>query len=152
MPSAQLRKSAQHCLVQVRGQTAGSGFLVAPGYVITCAHVAGVTGSHVELSWHGAELTGTVLAASPAPDRAGLWPYPDLAIVALRNPPEGHPCARLQDRIPLGGQQLNAVGYSEKFRWEPDVVTTTFTYQGDQYLGSGLLLRLKHDEVTPGMS
>ncbi|MGW2518844.1 VMAP-C domain-containing protein [Streptomyces sp. NPDC001617] len=152
MSSAQLSKFAQQCLVQVRGQTAGSGFLAAPGYVVTCAHVAGVAGSHVELLWRGSRLRGTVLDASPAPDGEALWPYPDLAIVEVHDPPEDHPCAWLHDRIPLGGQQLTAVGYSDKFRWEPDVVTSTFAYGGDQYLGTGLLIRLKQDEVTPGMS
>ncbi|WP_030595461.1 trypsin-like peptidase domain-containing protein [Streptomyces fulvoviolaceus] len=152
MPSAQLIRSAQDCLVQVRGRTAGSGFLAAPGYVVTCAHVAGVTGSPVELFWHGRQLRGTVLAASPAPTAEGLWPYPDLAIVELQDPPGDHPCAWLHDRIPLGGQQLTSAGHSDKYRYEPEVVTSTFTCQGDQFFDGGLMLRLKQDEVTPGMS
>lgn len=147
-----LSRSAQRCLVQVRGRTAGSGFLAAPGYVVTCAHVAGVTGSSVELLWNGSSLRGTVLAASPAPDDEGLWPYPDLAIVELQDPPEAHPCAWWHDRIPLGGQQLTALGYSDKYGREPEVVTSTFTYQGDHHFKGGLMLRLKQDEVTPGMS
>lgn len=152
MSSAQLIRSAQDCLVQVRGRTAGSGFLAAPGYVVTCAHVSGVTGSAVEMYWHGRLLRGTVRAASPAPDDEGLWPYPDLAIVELQDPPEGHPCAWWHDQIPVGGQQLTAAGYSDKYTYEPEVVTSTFTYQGDQNFHDGPMFRLKQDEVTPGMS
>ncbi|MFE2711939.1 trypsin-like peptidase domain-containing protein [Streptomyces mirabilis] len=152
MQTAQLTGSAQHCLVQVRGRTAGSGFLAAPGYVVTCAHVAGATGDLIKLFWQGSELRGTVLAASATPAYDGLWPYPDLAIVELQDPPEGHPCAWWHDQIPLGGQQLAAVGYSDKYRYEPEALTSAFTYQGDQFLDGGLMLRLKQDEVTPGMS
>ncbi|WP_406260673.1 serine protease [Streptomyces chartreusis] len=152
MPSARLIRAVQDCLVQVRGRTAGSGFLAAPGYVVTCAHVAGAEGSQVELAWQGNQLSGTVLAASPAPTGQGLWPYPDLAIVELQDPPADHPCAWWHDRIPLGGQKLTAAGYSDKYRYQPEVVTTNFTHQGDQFLDSGLMLRLKQDEVTPGMS
>lgn len=152
MPSAQLIRSIQDCLVQVRGRTAGSGFLAAPGYVVTCAHVAGATGSSVELFRHGRQLRGTVLAASPPPAGEGLWPYPDLAIVELQDPPGDHPCVWLHDQIPLGGQKLTAAGYSDKYRYEPEVVTSAFTYQGDQYVDGGMMFRLKQDEVTPGMS
>lgn len=152
MQTARLIGSAQNCLVQVRGRTAGSGFLAAPGYVVTCAHVAGVMGSPVTLFWQGGELRGTVLAASAAPAYDGLWPYPDLAIVGLDDPSKGHPCAWWHDQVPLGGQQLTAIGYSDKYRYEPEVLTSTFTYQGDQFLDGGLMLRLKQDEVTPGMS
>ncbi|MEU9288804.1 trypsin-like peptidase domain-containing protein [Streptomyces sp. NPDC048275] len=152
MQTAQLTQSAKQCLVQVQGRIAGSGFLAAPGYVVTCAHVAGAVGSPVKLSWQGAELDGTVSAASPAPAYGGLWPYPDLAIVRLVDPPEGHPCAWWHDRIPMGGQQLATVGHSDKYRSEPEPLTSTFVYQGDQFLDGGLMLRLKQDEVTPGMS
>lgn len=143
---------AQQCLVRVRGRTAGSGFLAAPGYVVTCAHVAGERGGPVTVSWQGRELGGSVLAASAAPAHSGLWPYPDLAIVALQDPPEGHPCAWWHDQIPRGGQQLTAIGYSDKYRVEPEIVTAVFAYQGDQFFDGGLMFRLKHDEVTPGMS
>ncbi|MEU0815108.1 trypsin-like peptidase domain-containing protein [Streptomyces mirabilis] len=147
-----LTRSARLCLVQVRGRTTGSGFLAAPGYVVTCAHVAGAAGSPVKLSWQGAELDGMVLTASAAPLYGGLWPYPDLAIVELADPPVGHPCAWWHDQIPMGGQQLTAVGYSDKYRAEPEPLSSTFVYQGDQFLDDGLMLRLKQDEVTPGMS
>jgi hypothetical protein len=152
MSSARLIRSAQDCLVQVRGRTAGSGFLAAPGYVVTCAHVVGATGSPVELSWHGSPLRGTVLAASPAPVGEGLWPYPDLAIVELQDPPPNHPCAWWHDQIPMGDQQLVSAGFSDTYGYEPEVVTSTFTYQGTHFFHDGPMLRLKQDEVTPGMS
>ncbi|MGW0558272.1 VMAP-C domain-containing protein [Streptomyces sp. NPDC002926] len=149
---ADLTRTARQCLVQVRGRTAGSGFLAAPGHVVTCAHVAGTAGSPVKVSWQGSEFDGAVLAASPAPVSGGLWPYPDLAIVGLTDLPEGHLCTWWHDQIPAGGQALTALGHSDKYRSVPEPLTSTFDYQGDQSLDGGLMLRMKRDEITPGMS
>ncbi|MGW5058620.1 VMAP-C domain-containing protein [Streptomyces sp. NPDC004096] len=138
----------------VHGQTQGSGFLAAPGFVVTCAHVAGaVVGAYVKVYWGTTELSGSVIAASPAPTQGGLWPYPDLAIVQLVDPPKDHPCAWLYDRRPIGGSRLTAIGYSDKYRRAvPEPLTATFEYQGEQTLDGGPMLRLKQDEVTNGMS
>ncbi|MFK0120048.1 trypsin-like peptidase domain-containing protein [Streptomyces sp. NPDC090994] len=135
------------------GRRPGSGFFAAPGYVVTCAHVAGSeAGAAVKVHWGTTELAGKVVAASPPPARGGLWPYPDLAIVRLTDPPAGHPCAWLADRYPLGGSPLTAVGYSDTYRTVAEPLTSAFAYQGDQTLDGGRMLRLKQDEVTGGMS
>ncbi|MGW2847317.1 trypsin-like peptidase domain-containing protein, partial [Streptomyces sp. NPDC001274] len=75
----------------------GSGFFVAPGWVLTCAHVATEGRGHrvdVVFRTAGGEsvrVGGTVRAALPErrPDHGG-WPPPDLALVQLLRPVE-HP-------------------------------------------------------------
>ncbi|AKG45412.1 VMAP-C domain-containing protein [Streptomyces xiamenensis] len=91
----------------------GSGFFVAPGWVLTCAHVALRGGSgeggkrEVGLSFEemgdgGATATHTVRGivewAQPEHSPAGdIWPGPDLALVRVLNPPP-HPCVWLSER------------------------------------------------------
>ncbi|MER7108562.1 VMAP-C domain-containing protein [Streptomyces sp. NPDC000229] len=151
--AGQLTEQGRRCLVRVHGRTSGSGFLAAPSYVVTCAHVSGAAvGSPVTVHWGKAELDGRVVAASPAPTGGGLWPYPDLAIVKLSDAPTDHPCAWWYDRLPSGGSPLTAIGFSDKYRAVPEPLTSTFEYQGEQTLDGGRMLRLKRDEVTNGMS
>ncbi|MFF8697261.1 trypsin-like peptidase domain-containing protein [Streptomyces sp. NPDC015144] len=82
----------------------GSGFFVAPGWVLTCAHVATEGRGHrvdVVFRTAGGEsvrVGGTVRAALPErrPDHGG-WPPPDLALVQLLRPVE-HPCVYVSER------------------------------------------------------
>ena len=72
----------------IDGSIRGTGFVVAPGLVLTNAHV--VAGQQDVLVAPAERVESTsparVLAASPPPDaRAGgstLWPFPDLAVLA----------------------------------------------------------------------
>ncbi|WP_311702736.1 VMAP-C domain-containing protein [Streptomyces litchfieldiae] len=84
----------------------GSGFFVAPNWVLTCAHVAlrggggEGGGREVGLSVRGVErlLTGRVEWAQPEHNAAGgLWPAPDLALIRLLEPVP-HPCVWLTER------------------------------------------------------
>ncbi|WP_461297177.1 S1 family peptidase [Streptomyces harbinensis] len=91
----------------------GSGFFVAPGWVLTCAHVALRGGRdeggkrEVGLSFEetgdgGATVTHTVRGlvewAQPEHSPPGdIWPGPDLALVRVLNPPP-HPCVWLSER------------------------------------------------------
>lgn len=100
----------------------GSGFFVAPNWVLTCAHVAcrgvppaqagggsqdgeeaaGVgqpAAREVTVGWGERMLGGVVEWAEPASHGAGSWPAPDLALIRLLNPVEvAHPCVWLTER------------------------------------------------------
>ncbi|MDT0265643.1 trypsin-like peptidase domain-containing protein [Streptomyces sp. DSM 44915] len=90
----------------------GSGFFVAPEWVLTCAHVAlggdGVQGGRREvgLTFRGVDrpVPGRVVWAQPdePPPAGGMWPAPDLALVRLLGPPppgpEGPGCVWLSER------------------------------------------------------
>ncbi|WP_220131163.1 trypsin-like peptidase domain-containing protein [Streptomyces sp. PT12] len=92
----------------------GSGFFIAPNWVLTCAHVAlhgGTNGGtdgrqgqggarEVGLSFRGARrpVTGRVEWARPEESATGgPWPAPDLALIRLLEP-VAHPCVWLSER------------------------------------------------------
>ncbi|HZF92608.1 trypsin-like peptidase domain-containing protein [Streptomyces sp.] len=105
----------------------GSGFLVAPGWVLTCAHVLPLA--------RGAEAVGPLRVQGYRLDvraRLGYWlggggdPDEDLALVRLLDPVPVHACVRLTDRYdtphrvtalgwrtPQGGQPQRWTGHSE---------------------------------------
>ncbi|MFB6816881.1 trypsin-like peptidase domain-containing protein [Streptomyces sp. NPDC056347] len=86
------------------GDFLGSGFFVAPSWVLTCAHVAGEgRGRQVDVVYRTARgeavrVEGAVRAALPE-ERPGTggWPSPDLALVQLLRPVE-HPCVYVSER------------------------------------------------------
>ena len=163
MSEQRLRQLLRDCLVQIDstdGRPAGSGFFVAPGYVLTCSHVVKRRAqSPVTGQWHGAPWSGTVVYASPPPppgkddedsedDTSTIWPEPDLAVIHL----EGgitHPCVRLSPRETEEGLQVVAAGRRQPFGDVPgDFFSATMEYTG-KFL---YLMRLKNEKFGRGMS
>lgn len=88
------------------GTFLGSGYFVAPSWVLTCAHVArGGEGDEVVVVYEPAPgrgmsaVSGHVAAALPegAGPVPGSWPAPDLALVRLSEPVD-HECVYLSER------------------------------------------------------
>lgn len=90
------------------GTFLGSGFFVAPSWVLTCAHVAcGGEGGEVTVVYESAPGRGTSAVpgrlAATLPGRAeraepsGNWPAPDLALVQLTEPAD-HECVYVSER------------------------------------------------------
>lgn len=85
----------------------GSGFFVAPSWVLTCAHVAASgEGGEVTVVYESGPgggtcaVSGKVAATLPegaGPDARGNWPPPDLALVQLREPVD-HDCVYVSER------------------------------------------------------
>ncbi|MFJ4330148.1 MULTISPECIES: trypsin-like peptidase domain-containing protein [unclassified Streptomyces] len=84
----------------------GSGYFVAPSWVLTCAHVAcGGEGDEVVVVYEPAPgrgmsaVSGHVAAALPegVGSVPGNWPAPDLALVRLSEPVD-HECVYLSER------------------------------------------------------
>ena len=100
----------------------GSGFFVAPGWVLTCAHVVGKGGAGV---WRGERaigitiesgevLTGELGFGLPAPEDPEVppqsWPLPDLALV--RVPDAADPdCLWLTDRSTCAPAEVALYGW-----------------------------------------
>ncbi|MER5882922.1 trypsin-like peptidase domain-containing protein [Streptomyces sp. NPDC001941] len=143
----------EDCRVRVSGPTHGTGFFVAPGLVVTCAHVAGATaGAEVPVHWRGREHAGVVLAASPAPaGPRGLWPFPDLAVVRV---PEvaGHPCVWLEDSEPPSGSEVTVVGYSDVYGQGLSERTAELTRRGSEGPHGARMTGLVGGEVNRGLS
>lgn len=143
----------RHAVVQVAADGRfGSGVLVAPGFLLTCAHVvASGHGAAVRVRWAGREYAATVRYASP-PTGHGVWTYPDLAVVELDQPPQGHPCAWLDQRWPSVGGQLLALGYSDVYRAGAVPHPALLDYDGPRPYGDGDMLQLAGREIADGMS
>ncbi|MBB5784394.1 hypothetical protein HD596_011150 [Nonomuraea jabiensis] len=83
------------------GELKGTGFLVTPRHVLTCAHVLGELeatseGARLDLVRPGRHepLTGTVRQVLPpvkGPEK--MWAMPDLAVVEIDGDPGGRTCA-----------------------------------------------------------
>ncbi|MBM9503606.1 VMAP-C domain-containing protein [Actinacidiphila acididurans] len=141
----------------------GSGFFVAPGWVLTCAHVA-LAGQEesvgaarrVTIGYGDALLGGVVEWADPdVPPGAdpGHWPAPDLALVRLLDHVE-HPCVWLTERT-AKGYTTNQVAF---FGWidmdgELYEYNGRCTISGQLGAGSGGILKLgNEDEMPRGVS
>ena len=106
----------QHCTVAVYGSDGftGSGVWVMPSVVLTCAHVVHAAQAPCQVSWQGQYYA---LDHDPDlfPPPSGRWddsyPFPDLAVRRIRNPP-AHPSAQLAMEDPPIGAQVYAAGFS----------------------------------------
>ncbi|MGI8984504.1 MAG: S1 family peptidase [Acidimicrobiales bacterium] len=138
----------RRCVVRVddgAGEFLGTGFFVAPGVVLTCAHVVeGAAG--VGVVWEGASSPATVadVAADPAVD---------LALLRFEVVPEGHPCARLGP-VPLLGEALYIAGHT---KGEHAAGVVAFTGAGTELEspiteGDITFHKLAQGQVLPGFS
>ncbi len=110
------------------GQVWGSGFFVAPGLLLTNAHVlwpqegAGDPGrgdGKIGVATADRVLTGSWAAALPGrrPRRrdGDLPPWPDLALVRVEEPDE-HPCVWLSEDLPTDGCRVAVRGYAAVYQ------------------------------------
>ena len=121
----------------------GTGFFVAPGLILTCAHVvdtAQKNSSPVEVHWHGQTASAQIQEFRNAP-------YPDLALLQVNLP--NHPCVLLH-----GGaepfSQLYSYGYPDN---DPDGAASSVTFDSEGWAGMQQeLLKFKLGQVRPGRS
>ncbi|MER5275437.1 trypsin-like peptidase domain-containing protein [Streptomyces sp. NPDC002809] len=104
------------------GEFLGSGFFIAPSWILTCAHVAmrgeggvvNVVFKEDRYTGKLAEVPGRVVVAMPGtrPPGATGWPAPDLALIQLRRPVE-HACVYVTERSGalLRGSDIRCVGW-----------------------------------------
>ncbi|MFJ3658273.1 trypsin-like peptidase domain-containing protein [Streptomyces nigra] len=153
-PLALLQEHLGTCRVRVHGASQGAGFFVAPGYVVTCAHVAGAqTGKRVPVFWKGTEFEGSVMTASAPPRGRELWPYPDLAVIQLLDAPADHPCVWLDSVPPSHGADLTAFGFSDIYEpGEASERSAALRRGGTTDALGGRMLELVGGEVNKGLS
>ncbi|MFF2405785.1 trypsin-like peptidase domain-containing protein [Streptomyces sp. NPDC058092] len=144
----------------------GSGFFIAPSWVLTCAHVAMEgEGRHVNVVFKpdpgSAEtaVEGTVVAAlpesRPGASGAGGWPAPDLALIRLLRP-VAHPCVYVTERPAgmFGGGSVLYAGWTDggsgqltRFSGRCQVMGTFGDWAEDDEQ-----MRLDGDRMYPGLS
>jgi tetratricopeptide (TPR) repeat protein len=153
-PERSLEDLLRAATVRVEGGvTPGAGFFVAPGRVLTCAHVVG---EHPEVTviWDGGARRAT--ACPEAVLRDGGWPipdlddgYPDVAVLSVDL--DGHPCVGLDEDIPTTGDFFQTYGYPDE---GGSVVLTpaTLTYRGLKAEHPTEFISAGADTVRQGMS
>src|SRR6266498_706719 len=117
----------------------GTGFFVAPGLVLTCAHVikdAQPETSSVELYWNGQPYSGQITI---------VLPVPDLALLQVNL--VDHPCIYLhEEAVPY--DDLYSYGYPDT---HPNGDPATFSLEGKAG-EQGEQLKFKMGQVRPGLS
>ncbi|MGH3869709.1 MAG: trypsin-like peptidase domain-containing protein [Pseudonocardiaceae bacterium] len=144
------------------GATA-TGVLVAPGWVLTCAHVVEGCDAVRVVPDRGAAPEGTqaavpqqvdarVRARSEAPaasSTTAFWPFPDLALLELVGWAD-HVCAPLTRDRPEHGSEPLAWGFGRREQGvDPVGSAALFNYVGMD--GDGYL-QLKAGDASPGLS
>ena len=147
------------CTVRVLGgPMTGAGFFVAPGTVITCAHVAG-NGAGLTVRWERdgqppqeVPVSGPpmVLAGGGRPIPALDAGYPDLAVLKIAGF-NGHPCVSIDPQWPGPHDQFQVFGYPREGGAE-QLTPARLTYRGTHGTAPTAFLDLASDTIKPGMS
>lgn len=130
----------------------GSGFFVAPNWVLSCAHVAlggGRGGREVGLSFGTHTVRGLVEWAQPEgpPPGGAKWPAPDLALIRVLQPVP-HSCVWLTDRTShvFTRKRVAFFGYTEE-DGEMEAISGSCAIRGE--LGTDGQLKLSNDDEIP---
>jgi len=129
-------------LIPVKSKTWGTGFFVAKGKIITCAHVVQCYETEkIVVLWQGQEWEARIDHIQPSPI--------DLALLQVQLPEEEHPpCAFLDEGFnPF--DQLYVYGYPDDF---PEGSSVTITCEGIAKDQGMTLIKAQAGQVRPGHS
>ncbi len=152
----------QECVVRVDvgGEFRGSGFFVAPGEVLTCAHVV-ADGDKAVVAGKGGEFAAEVVERVPSlpadsPDRR-FHALPDVALLRLSESPPSHPCVHLDHEHPAAGasfDRLYLYGFTAG-EHDPQMVSSSpaqVKYKGLLEEAGQPLFKLGGDQIRRGYS
>ncbi len=130
--------------LQASGQS-GTGFFVAPGLILTCAHVVTEGNSRepitpVKVYWKNHEYTAIV-------EKLPVNPEVDLALLQLEQPIHEQPCVSLDESV-VNQDSIYSVGYTDDY---PNGDPRDFIYTG--LTGDDPpLMTFRDEQVQPGFS
>ncbi|WP_371518263.1 trypsin-like peptidase domain-containing protein [Kitasatospora sp. NBC_01300] len=145
------RLATEQAVLIETAESSGTGFLVAPDTVLTCAHVVR-SDPHPAVTVHGRTLRAEVVAREPRQDPdGGIYAYPDLAVLRLPEPLDTAG-VWLADQVPPGGSDVIVHGFS-------DATLDAGIHRDTLYLSvvgrsgeAGHFVRLRSDQVVQGFS
>ena len=152
-----LRKTTVQVL-DAAGRLQGTGFFVAPGLILTAAHVVErFDGEPILIRWKAEQAVPaqSVWAEPPwCPPGIDIYPLPDLAMLhAQAALSYDHPCAMLAERI-VGSDGFLADGYGPA-ETDPDRISPNpvrVDYEGMKPEVGGDLIKCKGSLLDQGMS
>ncbi len=156
-PLGSLEEQLSKCVVHLEPDSkvgTGSGFFVAPGLILTCAHVVkqakdtSKPAGSVKVRWRGTECAGSVLERHFLAE-----PFPDLALVSVNT--TDHPIVLVQSEFPRAGDPLWSYGYPDRYQAGDSVGQLVCEGWNDLESPPNPLARqikLTHSELRPGMS
>ncbi|MDJ0582845.1 serine protease [Crocosphaera sp.] len=143
------REYLQQCTVRLNhGESQGTGFFVASGFILTCAHVVKIVDDKpINVFCKANNQTYTAKTEI-------LLKYPlDLALLKLEGDIPKHSCVNLDEKEPKINQDLYIFGYpkGEGVNYsEGD--SATFKYEGESFKKNVLLYKLKKGQLIDGFS
>jgi hypothetical protein len=147
--------------IEQDGEHRGTGFFVAPGFVLTAAHVvaaAKVAGDTITVRWQGQsfDVPADKVGLLAEPDESDLYPWPDAAWLEVAV--DTHPCVPLDEAWPADAPPPTIWSWAfadELLPGRVGGVSVRLDYVGrieDAADESHDLLKLRWDMVIPGMS
>ncbi len=141
-----LEELLQQCTVKITVPGGwGTGFFVASGLVLTCAHVVrNAADAPIALFYAARGLSLSAIAIASADDGETL----DLALLKLSEPLPDHPCVLLDEEPLAIGQELYSYGYLQSYPHAAPVRPIHEGWTGD----NPPLLKLQGAQIEAGIS
>ncbi len=150
------------CVVRVESEDGflGTGFLIAPGEVLTCAHVVHGTDApavHGEGWSSSTSVTARLPNLGAGESAAAFYPLPDVALLRLDAAPDGLCCVRLGTELPAVGPPPAMLRIDAFTKGEHDAAAVgrspaSTVYEGPFEEGGNVLLKLADGQVFAGYS
>ncbi|BAY74108.1 trypsin-like protein serine protease typically periplasmic containing C-terminal PDZ domain-like protein [Nostoc linckia NIES-25] len=139
----------QRCTVRLNvASSQGTGFFVAPNWILTCAHVVeSAKDNPVQVFWKAGNQNYTAKVTQ-------LYKYPlDLALLQLDENCLDHPCVELDDTEPKTNDDLYIFGYPKNSEVDYSLGdSASFKYEGISFKQDIILYKLKQGQVISGFS
>ncbi|MHC5739070.1 trypsin-like peptidase domain-containing protein [Nostoc sp.] len=139
----------QRCTVRLNvASSQGTGFFVAPNWILTCAHVVeSAKDNPVQVFWKAGNQNYTAKVTQ-------LYKYPlDLALLQLYEDCLDHPCVELDDTEPNTNDDLYIFGYPKNSEVDYSLGdSASFKYEGISFKQDIILYKLKQGQVISGFS
>jgi WD40 repeat protein len=147
------------CISDTEGKFRGTGFFVAPGRMLTCAHVVH-SARGLQAQWQDHVATVAVAGAAPPLESVldpASYPLPDLAVLELEGDAKGwnHPCVALTAERPVidaSPAALYLAGYTIEHAGGRVLTGVTAEFESLISEGPHTFYKLKRGQVPPGFS
>lgn len=127
----------------------GTGFFIAPGWIVTCAHVVEVGSRTVDILWKDNRNNEITEKALTAEVKLVFGESSDIAFLKLTTD-DKHPCVYIDSNNPQIDDSLYIFGYPEDYSAGDSI---SVKYEGESISKNyGALLKLKEGQIERGFS